>query len=362
MATETELRRQKRCAPRNMACGRGPSPARVPRWPHRPPWAAPSAGLSRGEAVSTAQQEAEAAPPQPPARLVPHSWPLSCLATGLVPQRVALSQSSLTSCCGPLLSRWLTLSYGIMFGNSRVTEVARGGGGQAVCPGGCVSAQWGCRRYGAGSGTATALLPSVFPDRIGFGSGPRRPHFMIFLFIPPAASCEAGEGGPGAAAPQQEAGAHGGPGPDADPHDRTALPADVQQSECLLGLEPRPVLPGSRPRAGPPGSAGAHSPSPRSLGPAIARSARGGVVGRVEDLEPGRPEAPGLGGQQRRDSLGGGREVVLGLQGQLRYRVCTQEPGGKACRAPRKRILRELKGRGPSLKPPHSASSARSRR
>lgn len=165
-----------------------------------------------------------------------------------------------------------------------------GAGGRPCGPGGCVSGPWGCLRFGAGSGEATALLPSVFPDRIGFGSGPRRTHFMMFLFVPPSASCKAGKGGPGAAAPEQEAGAHGGPGPDADPHDRTALPADVQQSECLLGLEPRPVLPGSRPRAGP------HRgplPSPRSLGPAIARATRGGVVGSVDGLEPGRPEAPG---------------------------------------------------------------------
>lgn len=65
--------------------GRGPSPAESPTLPQRPRWAAPSAGLSRGAAAA----------PRP----VPHSWPLSRRVAGLVPQGLALSPSSLTSCC-----------------------------------------------------------------------------------------------------------------------------------------------------------------------------------------------------------------------------------------------------------------------
>lgn len=45
----------------------------------------------------------------------------------------------------------------------------------------------------------------------------------------PAASGAAGERRSAAAAPKPEAGAHGRPGPDSDPHHRAALPAYVQQ-------------------------------------------------------------------------------------------------------------------------------------
>ena len=46
-----------------------------------------------------------------------------------------------------------------------------------------------------------------------------------------SASQGAGKARPAAATSKQKAGAHGRLGPDADPHDRTALPADVKQSE-----------------------------------------------------------------------------------------------------------------------------------
>ena len=60
------------------------------------------------------------------------------------------------------------------------------------------------------------------------------PHGLPQSFLsasPAVASRKAGEGRPAATAPQQEAGAHGGLGPDADPHHGAALPADVQQGE-----------------------------------------------------------------------------------------------------------------------------------
>ena len=60
---------------------------------------------------------------------------------------------------------------------------------------------------------------------------------------PAAASRAAGPRGPHEAAPQQKAGAHGGPGSDADTHHRAALPTHVQQgtltqaSAALRALE-----------------------------------------------------------------------------------------------------------------------------
>jgi len=55
-----------------------------------------------------------------------------------------------------------------------------------------------------------------------------------WILFPPKASGAAGQRRPAAAAPEQEAGPHGGPGPDADPHHGAALPAYVQQGISII--------------------------------------------------------------------------------------------------------------------------------
>lgn len=256
-------------------------------------------------------RDGAAAAPRPPG--APRLAAVRSLLAASLQPAACRAQPGLADCSrSAAFSLVNTLSYGITVGNSRVAEVAqeRGAGRVAL---GAVLACSGAAGARGGERRSHCSAPSCAPDSVGLGSGSST-HLVICLSVPPSASREAGKGGPGAAAPEQEAGAHGGPGPDADPHDGAALPADVQQGGCLgpgpglaAGLA---SLSGSR-RAAP-----AHTPASHVTQPCVARSTRGGVRGEGRGFGTWKTRGPGAGGQQRRDSLGGDSEVVVGLQGE----------------------------------------------